>query len=287
MAGGGLVVAADRLYAVSGSGVVTALQAEDGKQIWQRNIGAIVRAEPKLHDGRIYVMGADNQLIAMSAEDGSILWKHQGINEGLRVLSSLPAALHDTLAVVPYASGELYALDAASSRERWRDMVLSRKRVGQASEMADFAAPPMIAFPKLLVGGRGGLMAAMDVRSGMRVWEREFPSIQHFWLADGVLLVLTAHNQLAAVNTDTGRIHWTASLPFDGEANQPSPWRFVMMAGGKVLTTSTDGRALWLNAETGARESEISWPDGAFSLPIALEDGWYLVTRSAKLVKLQ
>jgi outer membrane protein assembly factor BamB len=285
--GGGLVAAGDTVYAVSGGGMVTAINAETGEQRWQRVLGITVRAEPKLQDGRIFIAGADNNLAVVDAKDGSIIWKHQGISEPLRMFSSLPVAIHDNVVVVPYGSGELYALDTATSRERWRDMVAPRKRTNRSQNINDFATAPMITFPKMIVGTRSGLVAGVDARNGMHVWEREFPSLQHLWLADGVTLILTSGNQAAALDTDTGKIFWTHNLPFDGKPTDASHWRFIMLAGGRVLVTGTNGQAIWLNAENGQEIGTQSWPDGALSLPIATSDGWLLVNKNGTLTKLR
>ncbi|MBI1275401.1 PQQ-binding-like beta-propeller repeat protein [bacterium] len=285
--GGGLVVVGDTVYAVNGGGLVTAINAETGEKRWERVLGVTVRAEPKIQDDHLYISAADNQMLVISTKDGSILWKHQGITEPLRIFSSLPVALHESVVVVPYGSGELYALDAATSRERWRDMVQPRKRGNKSKDINDLAAPPMIAFPKMIAASRSGLIVGMDVRNGMHVWEREFPSIQHAWLADGVTLVLTSYNQAAALDTDTGKIFWTQNLPFEGKKNEASPWRFILMAGSRVLITGINGEAVWLNAQTGEQIGTQSWPKGAWSLPIALNDGWLLVTKDGTLTKLR
>src|SRR5690606_7813500 len=151
----------------------------------------------------------------------------------------------------------------------------------------DFATTPMVAYPLAAMVGTGGLATAVDIRNGMRLWDREFPSIRHAWLAEELLLILTGNNQAAAMNAKTGRIYWTAALPFEGAPGEPSPWRFIMLAAGRVLVTGTHGKALWLDVQSGELQVTQDWPDNAHSLPIAVEDGWYLINRSASLIKLR
>ena len=83
------------------------------------------------------------------------------------------------------------------------------------------------------------------------------------WLAGDSLFMVTLSGRLYAIRRNDGAIRWIAelpgALPFGSVAAEDIP-RYVgpVVAGGKVITISEDGKMLIFNADTGVLEDDIN-----------------------------
>jgi outer membrane protein assembly factor BamB len=93
----------------------------DAVRFWEANAGAGPRATPTLGGGRVYSFGGTGILNALDAEDGSVVWSRDAASEaGAEIpywgFSSSPLVVDD---VVVVWAGALVAYDAASGDPRW------------------------------------------------------------------------------------------------------------------------------------------------------------------------
>jgi outer membrane protein assembly factor BamB len=94
----------------------------DPVRFWESNAGAGPRATPTLHDVRVYTFGATGIVNALDANDGSVVWSRNAASDTGRTVpywgfSSSPLVVGDVVIVA--ASGTLVAYDAASGEPRW------------------------------------------------------------------------------------------------------------------------------------------------------------------------
>jgi outer membrane protein assembly factor BamB len=285
--GGGMVLMDKKLIAVSAQGQVEAIDAATGETRWTRSLSLPVRSAPKTDGRYVYIRSVDNQLFALELESGSIGWKHQGMQEITGNLGAPTIAVEGNLLVVPYSSGEIYGLDAATGREIWREALISNARTGGKSRLTDISASPIIAEGRVYGGSQGGVLAAFDAKTGLRVWERDMPSVQQLWLSSPLLLVLTSDKRLSAVRGDDGRIQWVQELPGFADQDSDIYWSGSMVLGGRVAVFGNHGRILLLNANTGAIEREISWPSKIRQLPSVAGAMLFVVTDKASVVGMK
>jgi hypothetical protein len=94
----------------------------DIARFWESNAGAGPRATPTLHDGRLYTFGATGIVNALDANDGAVLWSRNAVSDtGKKVpgwgFASSPLVVGDMVIVA--ASGKLVAYDLAAGAPRW------------------------------------------------------------------------------------------------------------------------------------------------------------------------
>jgi outer membrane protein assembly factor BamB len=93
----------------SGFGVVIALDAKTGRELWRHDLGVPIINAPVVNGGRIFVSTHDNHFYALAEADGRQLWDQQAITESAGILSSTSAAVSGEFVIAPYTSGEVYA----------------------------------------------------------------------------------------------------------------------------------------------------------------------------------
>jgi hypothetical protein len=94
----------------------------DAVRFWESNGGAGPRATPTLSRGRIYTLGATGILNALDADDGAIVWsRNVATDTGTTVptwgFASSPLVVDDVVIVA--AAGQLAAYDIATGTPRW------------------------------------------------------------------------------------------------------------------------------------------------------------------------
>ena len=115
--GGGVVYDLGRIYAGTGFAQVVALDAATGRELWRTSVSGPMRSAPTAFGGKVYAVTKDNQIFAIDAELGVVDWTHTGIEEGAGLIGSASAAVDGDIVIVPYSSGEIFALRAENGRQ--------------------------------------------------------------------------------------------------------------------------------------------------------------------------
>jgi hypothetical protein len=94
----------------------------DAVRFWESNAGPGPRATPTLGNGRVYTLGATGILNALDADDGALVWsRNAGTDTGAKIpgwgFAGSPLVTSDLVVVA--ASGRLAAYDAATGGPRW------------------------------------------------------------------------------------------------------------------------------------------------------------------------
>jgi outer membrane protein assembly factor BamB len=94
----------------------------DAARFYESNGGAGPRGTPTLHNGRVYALGATGILNALDAANGAEVWSRNALTEtGVTIpdwgIASSPLVI-DTIVIVA-VSGQLIAYDARTGERRW------------------------------------------------------------------------------------------------------------------------------------------------------------------------
>ncbi|MEK9671030.1 MAG: PQQ-binding-like beta-propeller repeat protein [Rhodospirillaceae bacterium] len=272
---GGLAYYRGRLYAGTGFGQVIAIDAETGKVLWRAPVPGAVRAAPTAWRGQVYAVTLDNRTFAINADTGQPVWDHSGITESAALLGSASPAVDGDVIVVPYSSGELVALRTENGRLLWSDSLASVKRTDIVSALSHIRGRPIIDRGLVIAVSHSGIMAAYDLRSGRRVWEKDVGSVESPWVAGNYIYVLTTDSEAAAINRDTGQVYWVTPLPRfvdPDDREKPIVWTGPLLASDRLIIAGSHGKAWALSPYSGKFIGEVKLPDGV-SVPPVIADG--------------
>ena len=288
--GGGLGYDKGRIFVGSGYAQVLALSAETGEQVWRANMPAPVRAAPTVSDGRVFIITLDNQAIALNAETGERLWGHAGISEVAGLVGGASPAVERDVVVVPFSSGEIFALRAENGRLLWTDNLTAVRRVDAISSLADIRGLPVIDREIVLAVSHSGRMAAVDRRIGARLWEKDIGGTQMPWVAGDYVFVVTNDAELVALTRKEGYIRWIARLPrFEDEEDRKGPifWSGPVLAGDRLIVAGSHGEAMSVSPYTGEVLGRFELPDGVSISPVVADNTLYILTDAAELLALR
>jgi outer membrane protein assembly factor BamB len=163
------VVADGMLYAGTNAfvgyplkGCVFALEVETGTEVWRYRVGDYIGAV--VHHETIYVSSGDRSLYALDAKNGALRWRHPFAAPG-----HYPATIaHGVLYLT--ADGA-YALRSADGEVLWHQALESSPGVSFHPLVVLDGAVYLVRLDK-----RGGVLYALNTRTGAEYWHTPYPS---------------------------------------------------------------------------------------------------------------
>lgn len=285
-------IAADKIYTVDHEGIVTALNSQNGKKLWSKNVtkeltgwsGKVVHffKEQDLNhgitggigyaDGLLYIGNYAGEIIALSAANGKEVWRKQIKGE----ISSVPQSNGQVVAVQTM-NGKLFALDAKTGADMWffenPPPLLTLRG----------SAAPVVLDTAIYAGFSNGRLMAFNPSNGLILWEQrmalpkgrsELDRMVDIHasplLKDGILYVGTYQGRIAAVARGTGGSVWGIDGSTTENLAAADDKLFVSQSDGKVVAYSlTSGEQLWQNEKLLRRR--LSGPQ-AFGDYVAVVD---------------
>ena len=288
--GGGISAGADTLYAATGRGELVALDLASGKQRWRQPLGAAARAAGTIAERMIFVPTLDDRMVAFAADDGHRLWSYQANNVGTSVLGLPSPAYADGIVVGGFGSGDLVALRAASGSVAWTDSLASGAGRTSIADLPSVRGRPVIVNGQVYATSLGELTVALDLRTGRRIWERDFGSYESPYLA-GDWLFMVSDDQLAAcVSRLDGKVAWATQLPrWNNEEKQRDPivWHGPVLAGDRLLFAGSNTQAMAVSPYTGKILGTQELGDKGALAPVVAGGTAYFVSDDGSLVALR
>lgn len=267
------------------SGVICALNQNNGSLIWKKEIPAPVTLSfqsyksPAIYDGKIFVtlnsfftLKSISKIVALDENTGEILWEKTFL--GTTAYSSVTVAEgkvfvggHFTF-IVPISW--LYVFDINNGELLWQKtligyleatpVVLDNKvfvPTGSLSGML-LTFPPKYTFPKFSGKSR---IYAFNMDTGQKIWMRQVkghllqcsPTIANgkLFVPSNIIELNKWNCRLSALDVETGKEIWYHDMNQEKRAAWPSSISTPSVAYGKVFVTDSDGWLRAWNQETG------------------------------------
>jgi outer membrane protein assembly factor BamB len=288
--GGGVAVSGGRVFVTTGFGFLVALDAATGEEVWRADGGAPFHSAPTVAGGRVYAITNDSELIAFEAGTGDVAWNYQAIAEPARILSAPSVAIDNDTVVAPFASGEVVALISANGRRLWTDSLSRTGRLTSLSAINDIAGRPAVDNGIVYAVSHSGVLAAIDLRTGQRVWARAFASTQTPWVAGDVLYAVSVDGELTAFDRATGNVYWVQQLRRYQHENDHTgrvAWAGPIMVGSRLVLANSLGQVIAVSPENGQTVATADVDQPVFIPPVTANGNIYVVTDKARLVVFQ
>lgn len=288
--GGGLAFDSGRLYAVSGRGLVVAIDGSTGKQLWRRATNIPFRSAPRVDGDMLYAVSIDSQVYAFNAGSGDIVWSQRGIRETAELLNSVTPAVSGGIVIVPFPSGEIYALSSSDGREIWSDSLATASHRWASSVFAGIGGDPVVDGDVVFAVSSSGTFSVFSVISGQKLWEYPASSLNTPWITGDYAYLLTSENVLVSFHKYSGKVRWATALPSFTKAKSKKGaivWSGPVMAGGRLLLASSNGELYEINATDGVLYRKHEIDDDVFTAPVVADGKVFLVDKDANLIALK
>ena len=264
----------------AGDGRVYAVDAATGKEKWHGQTAGRVRASPAVDASQVYAGSADGRVYAFDRATGALQWKFdtEGVklesgNFGFdrRTVQSSPSVSNGTV-FVGARDGWIYAIDAASGKERWRF----------DHKVSWINTSPAVVDGVVYAGSSDAqFVQALDAATGKELWRVttgttwSSPAVAGDMIFDG-----DGQGRVHAIDRKAGKLLWsfrTGSTVY----SSPTP------SGDLVIVGSTDGGVYALRVSPTPVHRAVFF-DSAYIKAATLQDptlvSRYFVNRGYKLL---
>ncbi len=269
----------DQIYAVAGTNEIVAANINNGEILWKKKLSSIPVSKPVSDGNLVFVTTNDNKTYAFNAQNGDIAWNSSAVSRPTAIFGSANPILNDKQLIVSYSSGEIYALDKSTGEALWTQSLNINKAIDSDFYLNDIDSTPTIKNNIIYAIGNGGLLMAIDAKSGDYIWQKRIAGIADLWASSGFLFIIDSQDRLIALSQKNGAIKYISQLPAYKNKKKPQSkiiYNGVIMAGDKLIISDMRGRILVANTQNGKIEQEFKVGQEIFHTPIVLDGAIYL-----------
>ena len=253
------------VIAADEAGTVHALQLADGSATWATNTDGAITGSPALTDDRIVAATQEGSVYALDPKTGAVLWQTAVGAPVARSVAVADGTIYLGL------GGELVAVSASDGSVLWRAAVAEDGTIGTPTAVGGrvFAATGLDGEDP---GSRG--IGMVDAATGDVGWRYASPTKAQVYTpaVAGGRAYLVGHDRLVvALDAATGEVAWSVTRNAELEA-------LPAVVDGVVYIVGNGGPAEALDATTGA--SMWSVPIQGIPFAPAVVDGYLLVGTS-------
>jgi outer membrane protein assembly factor BamB len=284
--GGGVSFDGGRVYATNGVGDVAALDATTGNVLWKVRPSGPIRGAPTVASGQIYVITQDNQIYALNAEDGKTVWNQAGSLENSGIFGVAAPSVAQGTVVAGFSSGELTAYRYENGRAVWQDALSRTSMSTAVASLSDIDADPVIADGKVYAIGQGGRMVALDIITGQRLWELNVGGISTPWIAGDWLFVVTDQAQLLCIARASGKVRWISQLPHWRKPKKKDKlisWTGPVLAGDRLILGNTLGGLVNVAVADGKIGTGVDVGSSVYLPPVVANNTLFILDSDGRL----
>ena len=283
---GGLTVAYETVFLGTENGTVLALNQEDGSIKWQAKVSGEVLAPPAVDSGVVVVNTVAGVLFGIDADTGEVKWQSETDVPPLSLRGvSAPAAANGG-AIVGTASGKLVVNIIDSGLTAWEQLIAKPAGATELERIVDIDSTPLIFGGNIYVVSYGGTLAAVELRTGQVVWNREYASYQDLAIEGNRLFITDINSNLYAVDRRNGVELWSNSILRKRELTSATPVGDYIAVGDKWgylhFFTQDEGEYV-ARIEVGSDDED----EGIYSAPVEHQGKLYVQLRDGELYSIE
>jgi outer membrane protein assembly factor BamB len=241
---GGVGIGSGTVLVGSNKGYVHAYDVT-GKFLWKSKVSSEILSVPRYFDGMVIVRTGDNHIFGIDAADGSRKWVYERINPALTLRSSVGVVVDSGAVYAGFAGGKLVAIRADNGKLLWESTIAQAKGVTEIERIADITSLPVVDGPLVYAVAYQGKIAAVDRRNGKVLWNRDISSYSGLSADLGKIFVAHSLGAVYSLDYETSKTFWRQGALSNRRVTVPLP------IGGVVVVGDLEGYVHLLSRDEG------------------------------------
>ena len=264
-----------------GSAVVTRandlLVLDAGREIWRQKLPAPSFTAPVVAGGRVFLLTADRAVTAFDALSGRKLWNQQRPGESLVLRQSgVLLAVGDTL--VAGIGGRLAGLNPGNGTIRWEAPIASPRGTNDIERLVDLVGP--VARDGAVVCARAfqAAVGCVDTARGTLLWSKSALGSVGLHGDDKFVFGVESDGKVIAWRRGDGDRAWVSERLLHRSLSAP------LAVGRSVVVGDESGWVHWLSREDGSILTRMTTDGSALvSGPVLADGTLVVVTRNGNV----
>ena len=204
----GIGVYQDNLFVGTHDGYVVALSQNNGTKLWSTSLNRQILASPVAAFGIVLVKTTDGKLTALSANDGYQKWSISNQSPTLTLYAASQPRIIGKLAIVGTVNGHLSAIDITSGATLWSTTIARPQGGSNIERMVDIDVNPVIVGNSVYIATYQGKIAAVNLSNGELKWSHKISSFSGIAADATKVYISDADSRVWAFNSKNGIVSW-------------------------------------------------------------------------------
>ncbi len=187
---------------------VAAFSINKGEKLWSADVPNEVLAQPVINKQQVLVKTIDGNLLSLNSKDGQQQWVYAHGAPSLILHASSAPQVAGDLVIAGFNDGKLVGLTVADGSLQWKSTISKPKGTTVVARMVDINADPLVVGNKVFVASYQGALAAVNVKTGAILWPRPMSSYSGIAAKNGVLYVSDSEGSVWAIDQKRGHTVW-------------------------------------------------------------------------------
>lgn len=205
---GGLGHHGNSIFVGASEGLVIRLDADAGAEIWRAPVSGEVLSAPQGNGRYVVAQTYDGKLMGFDYENGEVRWTYTSDVPVLTLRGTgTPMILGDN-AIAGFADGKVVAINLRSGNVAWEVRVAIPQGRSEIERIVDIDGSMALSGSELYVASYQGRLAAIDTRSGRRLWQRNVSSVSGVGVGFGNVYVADDDGTVSAFLRNGQGVRW-------------------------------------------------------------------------------
>lgn len=250
---------------------------EGGHEQWRKRITAQVYTSPFVAGGRIFILAADRSIIAFDAANGRRLWSQPGLGDPLVLRQpGVLMAVGDNL--IAGASGRLTALNPDSGARRWEVPLASPRGTNDVERLVELVSPASRAGESVCVRAFDATVGCVDASRASLNWTQISRGTVGLGGDDVAVYGTQTNGFVTAWSRKDGVRTWSSERLQYRQLTAP------LLLGRSVVIGDNSGLVHFLSREDGSQLNRVTTDESGIAAElVATADTLVVVTRKGNI----
>ena len=161
------------IYVSASNGWVAKFDVSKRAVVWKKHYAGGFGASPTVYNDRVYLISATDELLALDANTGEVDWQIEEDSGATTSLQTPPVVLYQDKVLAGFSNGILALVEADSGNVVWKTKVINGRASGNIVNILDIDFPPVIFENEGIVvaGGIRSSVMGFDLLTGEPRWQ--------------------------------------------------------------------------------------------------------------------